>query len=177
MIVKANTARKKTVRAIQTQRAGSKLNSSTKNTAVTWAKVFALPKILGRKSRNPAIAYSTALTARIEISRLNTSTVNFHGIWCRIESTRNIVLISSLTAAPLRTHGPLGNPRRAKQQGPRLSWKQTAAKAREWSHPANPLPCVPRGASEKIRHREKTVHRLSPWQQNPRTRPVRCPAG
>ena len=96
--MKENVARKKTVRAIQIQRSGRIASSMTKNTAAICEKVFALPKMLGRKSRKPAIANSTALAASIEISRLNTRTVNFHGILCRMESTGNIVLSKSLSA-------------------------------------------------------------------------------
>ena len=73
-------------------------SSSTKKIAETCAKVFALPKMLGRKSRSPAIMKSTPPISRMEISRLNTITVYFQGIMRSIESTRNMVLISSLSA-------------------------------------------------------------------------------
>src|SRR5712671_7713040 len=95
---KKKVARKKTVRVIQIQRSGRTQYSITKNTAAICEKVFALPKMLGLKLRSPAMAKSTALAARMEISRLNTSTVYFHGILCRMESTGNIVLNKSLSA-------------------------------------------------------------------------------
>src|ERR1700733_15876325 len=98
MMVNENVARRNTVRVIHIQRAGHIEKSITKNTAAIWEKVFAFPNILGRKSRNPEMANSTALAARIEMSRLKTSTVNFHGTLCRIESTGNIVLNKSLSA-------------------------------------------------------------------------------
>ena len=41
---------------------------------------------------------STPPISRMEISRLNTITVYFQGIMRSIESTRNMVLISSLSA-------------------------------------------------------------------------------
>src|SRR2546425_4467560 len=44
------------------------------------------------------MAYRTTLALRIEMSRLKTKTVYFHGILCRIESTRNMVLSRSLSA-------------------------------------------------------------------------------
>ena len=94
--MKAKVARRKTVRVIQIQRAGRMEDSITKKTAAICENVFAFPKMLGRKLRNPAMANNTALAARMEISRLKTSTVNFHGILCRIESTRNIVLNKEL---------------------------------------------------------------------------------
>ena len=59
---------------------GCTANRRTKNTAATCANVFAFPKTLGRKSRKPAIMYNTALTARIEMSRLKTMTVNFQSL-------------------------------------------------------------------------------------------------
>ncbi len=42
------------------------------------------------------MANRTALAARIEMSRLNTRTVYFQGILCRMESTRNMVLSKQL---------------------------------------------------------------------------------
>ena len=78
--MKIKVARKKVVRAIQTQRTGSTSSSSTKKIAATCAKVLALPKMLGRKSRRPAIMKSTPLISRMEMSRLNTTTVYFQGI-------------------------------------------------------------------------------------------------
>jgi len=92
-----NVARRNVVRAIQTQRTGSMSSSSTKKIAETCAKVFALPKMLGRKSRSPAIMKKYAADQQMEISRLNTITVYFQGIMRSIESTRNMVLISSLS--------------------------------------------------------------------------------
>src|SRR5208283_3226538 len=97
-MVKINVARKKVVLAIQTQRAGSTSSSKTKKIAATCAKVLALPKMVGRKSRRPAIMNNTPLISKMEISRLNTTTVYFQGITCSMESTRNSVLISSLSA-------------------------------------------------------------------------------
>src|SRR5260370_23818017 len=84
-MVKINVARRKMVRAIQSQRTGSTSSSSTKKIAATWAKVLALPKMLGRKSRRPAIMNSTPLISRMETSRLKTTTVYFQGIIRRSE--------------------------------------------------------------------------------------------
>src|ERR1700730_15955275 len=98
MMVKANVARRKTVRVIQAQRTGCRQKNITKKTAAIWENVLALPKMLGWKFRRHAMAKRTALAARMEISRLKTSTVNFQGIQCKMESTRNIVLSRSLSA-------------------------------------------------------------------------------
>src|SRR3974377_1608769 len=97
-MVKINVARRKTIRAIHTHLTVYTCSNRTKKTALICENVFALPKMLGEKLRSPAIANNTALAARIEISRLKTTTVYFHGIWCRIERTRNIVLNKSLSA-------------------------------------------------------------------------------
>src|SRR5579872_5538753 len=98
MMVKKNVARKKTVRAIHTHFTVYTCRSIAKNTALICEKVLALPKILGRKSRSPAIAKSTALAARMEVSLLKTRTVYFQGILCRIDRTKNKVLSKSLSA-------------------------------------------------------------------------------
>ena len=55
-MVKIKVARRKVVRAIQTQRTGSTSSSSTKKIAATCAKVLALPKMLEWKSRFPTAA-------------------------------------------------------------------------------------------------------------------------
>src|SRR5580700_6173065 len=98
MMVNVKVARKKVWRATLIHCSGFISSNSTKNTAATWEKVLALPKTLGRKSRNPAIANNTVLAARMEMSRLKTTTVYFQGILCKIESTRKTVLSNILSA-------------------------------------------------------------------------------
>src|SRR5438128_4282460 len=82
--------------------------------------------------------------------------------------------VESFTPGPLWDHPLSGIPRTTEPPDPRLSWQQTVAKAKGWSHPANPFPCVPRDALEKIRRRETIVRHHSPLQQNLRTRLARC---
>src|SRR5271166_4145329 len=72
---------------------------TTKKTAATWQTVLILPKMLGRKSRKPTVAYKTTAVATKHRSRLNTSTVYFHGIFFTKERTRNSELSSSLSAS------------------------------------------------------------------------------
>src|SRR5258708_27115625 len=97
-MVKKKVARRNSVRAIHTQREGRTSKRRTKNTALICENVLALPKILGLKFLSPAIANRTVLAARIDMSRLKTTTVNFQGILCRMERTRNKVLSRSLSA-------------------------------------------------------------------------------
>ena len=54
--------------------------------------------MLGRKSRNPTVAYKTTAVATMHRSRLNTRTVYFQGIFLTKESTRNNELSNSLSA-------------------------------------------------------------------------------
>jgi len=61
-MVKMNVARRKVMRAIQTSARLDEQQQHEENRR-TCAKVFALPKMLGRKSRSPAIMKSTPRSA------------------------------------------------------------------------------------------------------------------
>ena len=100
--VKVKVAYRKNRSSHNTEGTDTTCASTTQKTATIWQKVLILPKMLGRKSRKPTVAYRTTAVATMHKSRLNTSTVYFHGIFFTNESTRNNELSSSLSASGSR---------------------------------------------------------------------------
>src|SRR5271157_453592 len=100
--VKVNVAYRKNLSRDHTKGADITCAMTTKKTARIWHAVLILPNMLGRKSRKPTVAYKTTAVATIHRSRLNTSTVYFHGIFFTKERTRNSELSSNLSASGSR---------------------------------------------------------------------------
>src|SRR5271167_1843131 len=96
--VNVNVAYRKNLSSDSTKGRELTCARTTKKTAAIWQTVLILPKMLGRKSRKPTVAYKTTAVATMQRSRLNTSTVYFHGIFFTKESTRNRELSRSLSA-------------------------------------------------------------------------------
>ena len=75
MVVNTNVAYRKIFSSECTAGPSTTCASTTKKTAPIWQTVLILPKMLGRKSRKPTVAYSTMQVATISTSRPSTATV------------------------------------------------------------------------------------------------------
>src|ERR1035441_5059733 len=98
MVGKTNVSYRKNFSSECTAEPSTTCAKTTKKTAPIWQTVLILPKMLGRKSRKPTVAYSTIHVATISTSRPSTATVYFQGIFLVNASTRKSELNSNLSA-------------------------------------------------------------------------------